>query len=240
MQVIKQTLDSIASDNSLVDSDLVVFSVKLPEGEKIQDQKNLFDTNGMRVRAVKNIRSAIVTATYSQFQALRRRVDNYAQKGDGKSYFDYIDDFRSYIGSEKNSTELQKTLNAEKPPATVDVQLMLIPNLEKDVYDTALTKLVEKVQKTNGVIQGSPYYLSDGTPVVRAIIPASTLTHYENDLAIYRIEETDFFNVDATQDTIIDLETLTLNPELNLETLPIVVVLDSGVIFPTALSSLRA
>ena len=165
---------------------------------------------------------------------------NYAQKGDGKSYFDYIDDFRSYIGSEKNSTELQKTLNAEKPPATVDVQLMLIPNLEKDVYDTALTKLVEKVQKTNGVIQESPYYLSDGTPVVRAIIPASTLTHYENDLAIYRIEETDFFNVDATQDTIIDLETLTLNPELNLETLPIVVVLDSGVIFPTALSSLRA
>lgn len=238
LQAIKQTLDKVSSDNSLADSDLLVFSVELPDGEKIQDKKDFFDSNGMRVRAVKNIRSAIVTSTNSQFQSLKRRVDNYAQSGTGKGYFDYVEDFKPYIGGEKNSTELRKTLSAEKPPATVDIQLMLIPNLENTVYETALAKLIAKVQNTNGEVQETPYYLSDRTPVIRAIIPASALFHYENDPAIYRIEETDFFSVDATQDTTIDLGALTLNPEANLEVLPIVVVLDSGVIFPTALSSL--
>jgi hypothetical protein len=115
---------------------------------------------------------------------------------------------------------------------------MLIPNLEENEYEAALVKLIDKIQKTNGEVQESPYYLSDRTPVIRAIIPTATLAHYENDLAIYRIEETDFFSVDATQNAMSNLETLTLNSEINVDSLPIVVVLDSGVIFPSSLSPL--
>ena len=51
------------------------------------------------------------------------------------------------------------------------------------------------------MIQQQPYYLSDNTPVIRAIIPSSALMRYENDSAIYRIEETRFFSarVDDSQ-----------------------------------------
>lgn len=238
LQVIKQTLDTVAQDNSLADADMLVFSVELPEGEKIQDKKEFFDANGMRVRAVKNIRSAIVTSTNSQFQSLKRRVDSYTQNGIGKGHFDYVEDFKPFIGVEKDSSELRKTLSAQNPPVTLDVQLMLVPNLESEVYDAALSKLIKKIHETQGKMQESPYYLSDRTPVVRAIIPAAALLRYENDPAIYRIEETDFFSVDATQDAMIDLGALALNPDINLDELPIVAVLDSGVIFPAAFSSL--
>ena len=56
LQIIKETLDNIAPDNSLLDTDMLVFNVELPEGEKIQDKKDFFDANGMRIRAVKNVR----------------------------------------------------------------------------------------------------------------------------------------------------------------------------------------
>ena len=238
LQAVKQTMDAVAQDNSLADADLLVFNIELPQGEKIQDKKDFFNANGMRVRAVKNIRSAIVTSTNSQFQSLKRRVDAYAQNGSGRSHFDYVETFKPFIGSEKDSSELRKTLSADKPPVTLDVQLMLVPNLEDDVYDAALSKLRQKIHETQGEMQEEPYYLSDRTPVIRAIIPSTVLSRYENDPAIYRIEETDFFNVDATQEAAIDLGALALNPDTKIDELPVVAILDSGVTFPAALSSL--
>lgn len=238
LQSIKQALKTTAADNSLINSDMLVFSIELPEGEKIQDKKDLFDSTGMQVRAVKNVRRAIVTSTNSQFQSLKKRVDAYTQNGAGKKFFDFVENFSPFIGSEKNSSELRKTLGTEKPPTTLDVQLMLIPNLEPVVYDTVLAKLIAKVTQTQGEVQESPYYLSDNTPVIRVIIPATALPRYENDPAIYRIEETDFFSVDATQNVMIDLGSLELSSDVNLEDLPIVAILDSGVNFPPALSPL--
>ena len=238
LQVVKQTLESVTKDNSLADADMIVFSIELPEGEKIQDKKKFFDSNGMRVRAVKNVRSAIVTSTSSQFQSLKRRVELYAKNGTGKTHFDYVEDFKPFVGAEKDSSELRKIMNAENPPDTLDVQLMLIPNLENEVYNVALPRLIEKIERTQGEVQEDTYYLSDNTPVIRAIIPTSTLLRYENDPAIYRIEETDFFSVGTTQDTMIDLGALTLNPDVNIDELPIVVVLDSGVTFPDVLAPL--
>ena len=238
LQAIKQTLESTVKDNSLVDADMIVFSVDLPEGEKIQNKKEIFDSNGMRVRAVKNARSAIVTSTRSQFQSLKERVELYTKNGTRKTYFDYVENFKPFIGTIKDSSELRKTMNVQNPPDTLDVQLMLIPNLDNEVYDVALAKLIEKIKETQGEMQEDTYYLSDNTPVIRAIIPASTLSRYENDPAIYRIEETDFFSVGTTQGTLVDVGELTLNPDVNINELPIVVVLDSGVTFPLALSSL--
>ena len=238
LQVIKQTLESVAQDNSLTDSDMLVFSIELPEGEKVQDKKKFFDSNGMCVRAVKSTRSAVVTSTSSQFQSLRKRVESYTNNGAGKTHFDYVENFKPFIGAEKGSNELRKTMNLKNPPNTLDVQLMLLPNLDSSVYKVALQKLIDKIKETQGQIQEETYYLSDNTPVIRAIIPSSTLLRYENDPAIYRIEETDFFSVDTTQDAAIDIDKLSLNPDVNIDELPIVAVLDSGVAFPSAFSSL--
>lgn len=238
LQSIKEAMESASADNSLIDSNMLVFSVELPEGEKIQYKKDLFTSTGMNIRAVKTSRHAIVTSTKSQFQTLKERVDKYTRRGTGKTYFDNFETFKPYIGAEKNSNGLKKVVSSEKIPAELDVQFMLIPNMDADVYETAIKKLSEKIKKTQGSIQQTPYYLSDGTPVIRAIILSSTLSRYENDPAIYRIEETEFFSVDTNGGTSTDLRKIELPPDIKLDELPIVTVLDSGVLFPTNLSSL--
>jgi hypothetical protein len=61
---------------------------------------------------------------------------------------------------------------------------------------------------------------------------------YENDQAIYRIEKTSFFDVDADSTPASKLEGFILNPEIDITTLPAVAVLDSGVHFPPEFESL--
>jgi hypothetical protein len=192
----------------------------------------------MDIKAVKNTRNAIVASTTSQFNALKRRVDAYAKNGTGKTHFDYILDLKPYIGTEKNSNQLNKVLCRDEIPEKIDLQLMLIPNLSPDVYDPAIKRLLAKIAQGKGIIQDKVYRLSDNTPVVRAIIPSSSLAAYENDPAVYRIEETDFFSVDATQDSATRLNTFSLAPDVDISALPTVAVLDSGVIFPQEWSSL--
>lgn len=133
-------MENILVDNSLADSNLMIFKVELPEGEKVKDKKDLFKSTGMQVKTVKNENKAIIATTKTQFQLLKGRIDNYAQSGSGKTYFDYIADFKPYIGSEKNSSALQRTTCAEKVPLTLDVQLMLLPNLDADIYDNVIKK----------------------------------------------------------------------------------------------------
>ena len=143
LQTVEETSERSATDNSLSDLDMLVFNVKLQEDERIQDNKDLFNANGMHIRAVKNVRSAIVTSTNSQFQRLKKRVASYASSGENPK-LDHVESFSPYTGSEKNSSELRKTMSLETHPQTLDVQLMLIPNLESDAYNSALNKLTEK------------------------------------------------------------------------------------------------
>lgn len=133
-------MENILVDNSLADSNIMIFKVELPEGEKVKDKKDLFKSTGMQVKTVKNENKAIIATTKTQFQLLKGRIDNYAQSGSGKTYFVYIADFKPYIGSEKNSSALQRTTCAEKVPLTLDVQLMLLPNLDADIYDNVIKK----------------------------------------------------------------------------------------------------
>ena len=238
LQLIKQRIEETAQDNSLADSNLYVFSVELPEGEKIQYKSELFTKNGMQVNAVKDERSAVVSTTRQQFQILKNRVEAYTRRGAGKTHFDYVGEFRPYSGSEKNSNELKRTVYLQQPPETIDIQLMFIPNLGSAIYEGAVNKVVEKIIQNNGQVQETPYYLSDNTPVIRAIIPSTTLARYENDPAIYRIEETHFFSADIDDNTPISPSPFELNPDVDISLLPVVVVLDSGVIFNAPIDSL--
>lgn len=231
LQFVKQALENVQDDDSLQDMGLYVFRVELPEGEKVQSRKDLFSSNGMKINAVKDERNAIVSTTKQQFQILKNRVNAYTSKGSNKTYFDYIESISPYVGTEKNASILKKKVYIDRPPETIDIQLMFIPNLQAQEYEVAVAKVVEKITATDGVIQQQPYYLSDNTPVIRAIIPSSALMRYENDSAIYRIEETRFFSarVDDSQCNI--PASVGINDEVDINSLPIVAVLDSGVNF---------
>ena len=238
LETIKELSEQSKAENSFREKDIVVFNVELPEKVKIQDRPDIFSSNGMEVRAVRNERNAVVTSTKTQFLRLKERIKSYTSNGINKSYFDYVESFEPYIGAIKDSSNLQKIILQESPPETIDIQLMLIPDLDSDFYESALKLLLEKIKMSNGSVPDSIYYLSDNTPVVRAIIPSSTLSLYENDQAIYRIEKTSFFDVDAASIPVKKLEGIVLNQSVNIATLPIVTVLDSGVIFPPDLEGL--
>jgi hypothetical protein len=238
LQTIEESFEKILPESSLRDKDVLVYNVALIKREKIQNRQDIFDANGMIIRAVRNEHDAVVTSTRSQFDALRRRVENYTGNGTNKTYFDYVDSLDPYIGSMKDSNGLQKTMLQEPPPQTVDVQFVLLPNLENNYYESAINNLKIKIEQTRGHIPEPVYYLSDRTPVVRAIIPSSTISQYENDPAIYRIEETSFFSSDTASIPIGNIAGIRLNPDVNIEELPIVAVLDSGVIFPTEFETL--
>ncbi len=205
LQSIEQAIENVSEDDSLLDAGLMIFKVELPDGEKIKDKNDLFTSTGMEVKVVKSENKAVIATTKTQFQSLKKRIDDYTRSGSGKTYFDYIQDFKPYLGSEKNSSSLQKTTCSDVVPDLLDIQLMLVPNLREEIYNLAIKRLVEKIGDRNGAIQEEPYYLSDNTPVIRAIIPSNSLYHYENDSAIYRIEETDFFSADAASKDVIDL-----------------------------------
>ncbi len=238
LQSIKELIEKTESNNSLRGKDILVYNVELPEGVKVQHRQDIFTANGMDVKAVRNERNAVVASTRSQFQILKERIENYTAIGKGRTYFDYVESFEPYIGSIKDSSGLKKTIQQEAPPVTIDVQFMLIPDLDIIFYESALQLLAEKINKGNGRMPEPVYYLSDKTPVIRAIIPSSTLAMYENDQAIFRIEKTCFFDVDADSIPVRTLDGLILNPNVNLAELPIVAVLDSGVIFPPNFESL--
>lgn len=238
LQYVKQSLESVQDDDSLQDMGLYVFRVELPEGEKVQSRKDLFSSNGMKINAVKDERNAIVSTTKQQFQILKNRVNAYTSKGANKTYFDYIESISPYVGTEKNASVLKKKVYIDRPPETIDIQLMFIPKLQAQEYEVAVAKIVEKITTTGGVIQQQPYYLSDNTPVIRAIIPSSALMRYENDSAIYRIEETRFFSarVDGGQCNI--PASVGINEDVDISSLPIVAVLDSGVNFAAPFNQL--
>ena len=226
LQTVKQTLETTQNDDSLRDVDLYVFKVELPEKEKVQNRSNLFSKNGMTVNAVKDERRAIVSTTKQKFQMLKNRVDAYTQNGTNKTHFDYVESIAPYVGVEKESDELRKKIYHTSPPEKIDIQLMFIPNLQTQEYELIIKRMKEKIKATDGVIQQDIYYLSDNTPVMRVIIPSAALNRYENDSAVYRIEETRFFNA-----VVDDQNKIELNSQVDVASLPIVAVLDSGVKF---------
>ena len=229
LQLVKQAVEEFKEDDSLQDAGLYVFKVELPEGEKIQHKSDIFTKNGMHVNAVKDERHAVVSTTRHQFQILRNRVEAYTANGTNRTQFDYIESIAPYIGTEKNSGELRKKLYIDQPPETVDIQLMFIPNLQSKDYVMAIEKVKEKIHTVRGKIQQDPYYLSDRTPVIRAILPSGTLSRFENDSVIYRIEETRFFNVGVDNFLVNIPDSAQMADGVSLEDLPIVVILDSGI-----------
>lgn len=225
--------------NSLSNTDTIVFKVEVAEGDKIQYKDSDFESLGLTINAVKSEKIAIVTTTKQKFEILKQRVQTYTQNGSRKTYFNHISDFSPYLGTQKNASDLTKKIHLnDTPPQTVDVQFMLIPKLAQRDKTVALKNLTSKIGSSNGEIQDEPYTLSDETLVIRAVIPSSTLSNYENDSAIYRIEETHFFNVNLNLNSQNFHNRISISEQTNFDSLPIVTVLDSGINFPDSLQPL--
>lgn len=99
-------------------------------------------------------------------------------------------------------------------------------------------RLSVRITSRNQNNTAKEYYLSDGTPVIRAQLSVKELQEIEKDSALYRIEQTGFFRIEQSGLVNLDSTDLELDPDIDTDSLPVVVVLDSGVNFPDDFANL--
>lgn len=234
---IMSAYDKLKSGDSLSEEDIMVFKLVLPEGETVAGQQKFIEDEGMKINAVKDSRHAIVTSSKSMFERLSGRVGTYKDQNKLKGYQN-IEGFEIYTAEEKQASSLKRYLEQQKDALTIDIQMMFIPHLDKEVQSKAVVKLEEKIQRIEGKLQRRPYELSDGTAVIRALVPMSSINNLADDGAIYRIEQTAFFQIMTPSSLNSFNSAFALDPSVDVDSLPVVAVLDTGVEFPSELEQL--
>lgn len=234
---IMSAYEKFKAGDSLSDEDIMVFKLVLPEGETVAGQQKFIEDEGMKINAVKDSRHAIVTSSKSMFDRLRGRVGTYKDQNKLKGY-QYIEGFERYTGDEKQASSLKRYLDQHKEDFSIDIQMMFIPHLSKEIQLKAVTKLGEKIRRIEGKLQREPYELSDGTAVIRALVPMSSISDLADDAAVYRIEQTAFFQIMTPSGLSPFSGAFKIDPTIDIDSLPTVAVLDTGVDFPVQLEEL--
>lgn len=230
----------LQSGDSLSDADIMIFKLILPEGEKLSnsERRKFIEAEGMIINAVKDERHAVVTAPRSLFNRLTDRVEGYRGAGRIKN-FQFIDGFEPFLSEDKQSSSLKQYIEKFRSDnISVDVQMMLVPKLSKDVQESAARKLVKKILVSEGGIPRDPYHLSDGTTIIRAKVPIRMIDEISNDTVIFRMEQTRFFHNFLPSSIMPLSKSVEISPDIDISALPVVAVLDNGVRFPQELEPL--
>jgi hypothetical protein len=239
LQDIVSAYTKIQSGDSLSDEDIRIFEIVLPEGQKLKDQRDFLEKEGMTINMVRDERRAVVSAPKSRFDRLQNRVRGYRDSDGSTKQYQFIDDFRFIPAAEKQARSLREIIErVGKENLLLDVQLMLMPKLQGDVQGRAEGRLVMKIKESNGKILAEPFKLSDGTGIIRAEIPVGSIEDVSNDTVICRVSST-MFLTEVSECALVPCQhKLELDPTVNISDLPLVVILDDGVKFPAELESI--
>lgn len=237
LQSILEMFQHLQAGDSLSGEDLITFQVILQEKEDFANTKKFIEDEGLKINAVRDKRHAIVSAPKDVFGNLRQRVDRYRNYGTKKD-FQLIEGFAPFTKDEKKATALVKYYQEHPEELTLDVQMMLLPEMEPSMQERVQEKVARRISNSNGHLEGEPYHLSDGTSIIRATISVNSIDEFSDDPGIYRIEQTTFFQNMAPNSVRPFSQKLQIEPNVDVDKLPVVVVLDDGVDFPTELSSL--
>lgn len=108
---------------------------------------------------------------------------------------------------------------------------MLLPNCSQEQYYRAIEKLRKRIDDIGGTLKREPFFLSDNTPIIRAALTPYQLSSIENDNAIFRVEETNYYHFEQSNAVTEQLLDRRLDTDVDKQTLDPVVVIDSGVDF---------
>ena len=172
LQNVAHYFQSLQVSDFLDERDPIIFKVILQDEEDISVQKAFIENEGLTVNAVKDGQHAIVSAPRDIFGRLQGRVLRYRDKGTKKS-FQYIQGFEPFTADDKNSPSIRRFFKVNPDAASVDVQIMLLPDMDPDVQMRAQFNITDRIHKKNGVLQGDPYHLTDGTVIICACVSPS-------------------------------------------------------------------
>ena len=236
LQNIVDFFQHLQSSDSLDEQDLVTFKIILQDKEDFAAQKDFIENEGLTINAVKDGRHAIVSAPRDVFGNLQGRVSRYRDKGTKKD-FQYIQDFEPFTAEDKKATSILRYIKDNPEAVSVDVQIMLLPDMAPDMQQRAQTSITAKIQKKNGTLKGEPYQLTDGTSIIRASMSPGGIDEIAEDPRIYWVEKTVFFHGYQPSDVSPITGGLKLDTNIDITALPAVVVLDNGVSLPDGLEN---
>lgn len=176
----------------LDERDPVVFQVCLQEKEELSVWGRFLENEGLTIHAVKDGQHAVVSAPRDVFHRLQEQVLRYRDKGTKKG-FQSIQGFAPFMAEDKMAASIRRYTRENPDAVSIDVQIMLLPHMTSDVQERALANIAERIRQKNGALQGAPYQLSDGTVMIRAMMPPGELSAIAEDPYIYRVEKTAFF-----------------------------------------------
>lgn len=241
LQEIVDAYTHVQGMDSLRDEDIRLFEVVLQEGEKFSNKtlREFLEQEGMTITSVRDSRHAIVSSPKAKFASLQQRVGNYRDNKRSNQKFQYIDSFHFPDPVEKQAPSIKEMLDRDATfPLDVEIMEQLLPKgINPQVQVRAEERLMELIQKKQGVIQSDPYELSDGTRIVRAEIPLGKLAEISGDTIVSHVAPTGFYATSPMY-TVPAQAQVTLDPNVSIDELPIVAVLDTGVDFPPDLEPL--
>lgn len=241
LQEIVSAYTRMQGTDSLRDEDIRLFEVVLHEGEKFSNKtlREFLEQEGMTFAKVKDSRHAIVSSSKSKFDSLQQRVGAYRDGKRSNKKFQYIDDFQFPDGMGKQAPSIKELLEREATfPLDVEIMEQLLPKgTDPQVQVRAEERLIALIEQNQGKIQAKPYKLSDGTPIVRAEIPLGKLEEISGDTIVSHVAPTGFYATSPMY-TVPAQAQMSLNPNVSIDELPIVAVLDTGVDFPAELEPL--
>lgn len=237
LQSVVDFFQKLKMSDSLDEQDLITFKVILKEKEDFASQKDFIESEGLTINAVKDSTHAIVSAPRDVFGNLQGRVTRYKDRGTKKD-FQYIQGFEPFTAEDKKAASILRYVKENPDAVSVDVQVMLLPDMTPDVQQRAETNITERIRQKNGVLQSEPYKLTDGTSIIRATMSPSSVDEIAEDPRVYWVEKTIFFHGFQPSDVSPLTGGLQLDPNIDLSALPAVVVLDDGVALPDGLLSI--
>lgn len=241
LQEIVSAYTRVQGTDSLRDEDIRLFEVVLQEGEKFSNKtlREFLEQEGMTIAKVKDSRHAIVSSSKSKFDSLQQRVGAYRDNKRSNKKFQYIDEFQFPDGMGKQAPSIRELLEREATfPLDVEIMEQLLPKgTAPQVQARAEERLIALIERNQGKIQAQPYKLSDGTPIVRAEIPLGKLEEISGDTIVSHVAPTGFYATSPMYAVPAQLQ-MSLNPNISIDELPIVAVLDTGVDFPPELEPL--
>jgi hypothetical protein len=236
LQEIMEFFQRLQSGGSFTDDDLVTFQVVLQDKEDFSAQKKFIEDEGLRINAVKDKHRAVVSAPKDVFGNLQRRVGKYRDNGTKKD-FQYIADFEPFRATDKQAASLLRYYQENPQELTIDIQMMLLPEMAPEEQERAQGRIVKKIETQNGHLPCNPYQLTDGTSIIRAMLSIASINEIADDPGVYRVEPTTFFQTVVPSTTFPFVVGPRLAQETDISRLPTVVILDDGVNFPDGLAA---
>ena len=239
LQEIIDAYTKVQSAGSLTKEDIRVFEVLLSDDEKFSNKalRDFLAGEGIKIKSVHDDHRATVVTSASRFDTLRDRVNKYKDGERINKSFRDISSFRFPDAEDKQSPSLRLKLLDAIGSEILDVEFQeekLNDELGSNGQMRIEEKLIAAIKQEGGELRSDPYSLSDDTRIIRAGVSLAGLKIISADPLVNHVSPTTFYST-APAYCMPASDTFSLDSSVNIDELPIVAVLDTGVDFPTEL-----